>query len=226
MSVRSQLFVVLATALWIAASAAGVSAQKSKKPHGESFHGKGVIESSGGDEIKMTTADGDSLVLKIAKSGGVHVTGIVAPEELHHAKNVQVIALFDKKTRRIKDPVKKVTIFTPTKDQPAGVLPDTSAKVDDDSIDLHANWKPCIIGGSVQTLSGQKLTLNVPGLTPARLKVELADDFQVSVDVTDIHMVKAGDKIDVRKAIKTDDGVIHVMEATIRLAKPKKPKAE
>jgi hypothetical protein len=236
MSVRSQLLFVLGSAAMLAACTTSLSAQnpprgahqpgQDKKPQGERFHGKGVLESVKSDQMTLTTTDGQSLVLKFQKSANVHVVGTVTPEELHRGKTVQFNAMFDKKTRRIKDPVKKLTIFTPSKDQPAGVIPDTAAKTDDDSIDLHANWKPCIIGGSIQTFAGQKLSINVPGLTPSRLKVDLADDFQVNVDVSDLHLVKAGDKIDVRKAVKSDDDVVHVMEATIRLAKPKKAESQ
>ena len=226
MPVRLRLFLVLTIAVVVAVLPAGLSAQNAhqpkqgQKPQGERFYGKGTIDSVKSGEISMTTADGQSLVLKILKTGSVRVTGSVAAEELRRGKNVLFSALLDKKTRRIKEPVAKITIFTPSKDQPAGMIPDTAAKADDDSIDLHANWKPYIIGGSIQTIAGRKLTINVPGLNP-RFKVDLAEDFKVTVDVTDLHFAKAGDKIEVKKAIKSDDNVVHVMEATIKLAKPK-----
>ncbi len=235
MSVRIQFFVVLTGAAMVAAIPAGLSAQnpprgahqpgQDKKPSGERFRGKGTIDSVKPDEISMTTADGESLVLKLAKAGRIRVVGSVTPEELRRGKNVQFSALLDKKTRRIKEPVKKLTIFTPSKDQPVGMIPDTAAKTDDDSIDLHANWKPYVIAGSIQTIAGQKLTINVPGLNP-RFKVDLADDFQVNVDVADLRLAKAGDKIDVSKAVKSEDNVVHVMEATIHLAQQKKAKSE
>jgi hypothetical protein len=238
MFVRMQLFAIVAIATMMAANSAAVFAQNpphgahqpgaGKKPQGDRFSGKGTIDSIKSDELSITTADGQSLTLKLPKSGSkVHVIGRVTPDELHRGKNVQFSAMLDKKTRRLKEPVKKLKIFTPSKDQPVGVIPDTAAKSDsgDDNIDLSTNWKPYIIAGSIQTIAAAQLTLNVPGLSPY-FKVGLADGFQVEIDVSDLRLVKAGDTISVSKAIKKEDCVVHVMEATIHLARPKKAASE
>jgi hypothetical protein len=198
-----------------------------RKPSGERFQGKGTIDAIRADEISMTTTDGQSLKLKISKKGKVHVIGSLTPEDLQKGKNVLFNAVIDKKTRRVKEPIKKLTIFTPSKDQPAGLFPDTAATTGagDETIDLSAHWTAYVVAGSIQAIAQQKLTVNVPGLNP-RFKVTLADGFQVDVNATDLSRVKAGDTIEVKRAFKADDNVVHVVEATIHVASPKRPKSE
>jgi hypothetical protein len=48
----------------------------------------------------------------------------------------------------------------------------------------------------------------------------------VDVNATDLSRVKAGDTIEVKRAFKADDNVVHVVEATIHVASPKRPKSE
>jgi hypothetical protein len=156
MSFRTQFFVILAGVAIVAAGPSWLFAQNpnpgnprgvrqtapGRKPSGERFQGKGTIDAIRADEISMTTTDGQSLKLKISKKGKVHVIGSLTPEDLQKGKNVLFNAVIDKKTRRVKEPIKKLTIFTPSKDQPAGLFPDTAATTGagDETIDLSAHW--------------------------------------------------------------------------------------
>ena len=187
------------------------------------FRGRGTIESISKDTIKMTTAEGEHWTLKLGHAAKVRVVGEAELGSLAAGEYLQFNSLLDKKANRLKGPVKKATLFTPSQEFSPGVFPDTSpeaqaAVAEAANADIKSPWKAYVIAGQLVAAHGRKLILAVPGLRE-RLRAELTEGARIEYVSEDLGLVKAGDRIEAMGR-KTDEGSAQVRQARIRLAEP------
>jgi hypothetical protein len=189
----------------------------------ERFRGEGIIESIKSDSIVMKTKGGETLTLETGKNAKIRITGRVEREYLRVGQLVEISALVDKKSRRVKDRVKTLLLFTPSPLHNPGCFPDMSAPPvpaeanDDPSV----NWKPYLVGGQIVAIKDDKLQLNVPDFNP-RLTIDLDENVQIKFDVGDLTLTQPGDRIQVVKAVMLGENRVAVSDATIMRAEPLK----
>lgn len=187
------------------------------------FKGRGKIESIGKDEIKMTTAEGEHWTLKLRANSKVRVMGQAELGSLAKDEYLQFNSLLDKKANRLKGPVQRATLFTPSQEFSPGLFPDTSdeaqaAVAEAANADIKSPWKAYVIAGQLVAAHGRKLILSVPGLRE-RLRVELTEGARIEYVSEDLGLAKAGDRIEAMGR-KTGEGTANLRQARIRLAEP------
>lgn len=181
----------------------------------------GTVDSVEADVIKVTVGDGQKLSLTLGKKGKIRIAGKAERGCLKPGVHLQFAALVDKKTHRVKNPVDKLLIYTPSNSLYPGLISDPSpaaAAAAADAADLRVSWKPYIVSGFLVSFDGKKLTINVPNYAP-RLTVEVAADLHIDFDVDDLSVVQAGDAIRVAKGQQAGDRVT-VVDATIKRRAP------
>lgn len=205
------------------ADATAGEAPAAKRPagKGERVHTQGTVDSIEKDEVKITTKDGEKCTAVVSKKGHLRVTGTAEPTCFKSGVHLQFNALVDKKSHRIKDPVGKILIYTPSNSLYPGLIPDPSpaaVAAAAEVVDLSVDWKPYIVSGTFGSLEGQKLVLSVPSFAP-RLSVELADKLKIEFDIDDLSVAQPGDTLRVTKGQQSGDR-ISVMDGTIKRKAP------
>lgn len=228
----SAMFTAVLALCWV--SAGGVQtahAQAGKKPAQEkekkkeprNFAGKGKIDSISAGEIKMTNDKGESFTLKLNKNSEIRVHGTAQRDYLQPNLMIQFDGIASKKLKKIKDEVKELTVFTPTRSMAPGLLPNPGKEAPPPvtAEDSEAEWKPYVIGGTVKTVQEKSLIMDVPDLQP-KVKLSLADDLKIKLDLDDLSLVKPGDAIAVQRGIfaSEDQPIVNVHTAMIQLANP------
>jgi len=199
--------------------------QGKDKPKAEQYRGRGVIESiEGGALVISADKEGgkekEKLTLKASKEAKIRVRGLADPSFLQPNQLVQVRGMIDKKGLKVREGVKGVLIFTPNAELAVGMFEDSLSNEAKPSSgdDALIAWKPYILGGTLLSIQDKKLTLSVPGFSP-KTKIELVDNPKYEVNIADVSVVQAGDKIDIHRGSRIGD-VVTVQEANITMAKP------
>lgn len=207
------LFVVALTYTTCASAAPGDAPPGGK---GSRVRLAGTVDSVESGVIKMSSRDGEKLTLSLGKKSKLRITGQAERSCLKSGMHVQFAALVDKKARRVKNPVEKFLIYTPSNSLYPGLISDPSpeaASAASDASDLSVSWKPYIVSGTFVGLDEKKLTISVPNFAP-RLSVEIAAKLRIEFDIDDLSVVQAGDAIRIAKGQQAGDRVT-VLEATI-----------
>lgn len=76
-----------------------------------------------------------------------------------------------------------------------------------------------LIGGQIASIKGEgRVTLNVPNLSP-KLRVQIAEDAEIDVDVAELSLARPGARIDL-VGMMFQPGMGQISEANIELAEP------
>lgn len=163
----------------------GPAAAKPAEP--EPFSGKGKVQGvmpdmKGGFIVIMLLPEKNELWgLKIGKATKIRIKGKAAPDFLRSGLNVQFNAMVDKKASKLKDPVKKLTIFTESNEFTLGLFPDVGGPTAAGG-EVAGDYKPYIVAGRVSSAKGDDLLMSVPSFT-TKLRVELAKDADIDFNV-------------------------------------------
>jgi hypothetical protein len=162
----------------------GPAAAKPAEP--EPFSGKGkaqgvMPDGKGGYIVAMLNEKNELWGLKINKSTRIRIKGKAEPDFLQRGLNVQFNAMVDKKAGKLKDPVKKLTIFTESNEFTLGLFPDVGGPAAAGG-EVAGDFKPYIVAGKVISAKGNDLFLQVPSFT-GKLHVELAKDADIDFNV-------------------------------------------
>lgn len=180
LSVFVGLAVVLSSGLVL-----GQFAKPAAEP--EPFSGKGKVQGvmpdmKGGYIIVMLLPEKNELWgLKIGKSTKIRIKGKAEPDFLRSGLNIQFSAMVDKKASKLKEPVKKLTIFTESNEYTLGLFPDVGGPTTGGG-EIAGDFKPYIVAGRVSTAKGEDLLMSVPSFT-TKLRVELAKDADIDFNV-------------------------------------------
>lgn len=173
-----------------------------KKPMGEKVSASGTIKGARGNVLEVVSSAGDVWQVAVAPKAEVIVNGTATPAFLRPGMLVKFSGKFNKRAETV-EPLSSITVFTPreVKKQPGeeennlsdlakGLFqpdePASDTKKPIESFDVSS-------GGAITSARGGKVTVRGPG---ANFKLTLAEDAQVSLDVSDLRLVKAGDKIE------------------------------
>jgi hypothetical protein len=155
----------------------------------EPFSGKGKVQGvwpdgRGGYIVGMLNDKNELWGLKIGKSTRIRIKGKAEPDFLQRGLNVQFNAMVDKKAVKLKEPVKKLTIFTESNEFTLGLFPDVggAAAADAGGAVVEGDYKPYVVAGRVMTVKGEDLFVQVPSFA-GRLHVELAKDVDIDFNV-------------------------------------------
>ena len=185
------------------------------------FRCEGTIDAIDVGTIKVTAKDVAKHTLDIGKLTDIRITGPANLDFLKPGQYVQLSALLDKKSQRVKDPVTMLLVFTPTKDLVPGLSSDSSpaaVAAAGANEDVSIDWKPCVMAGSISAIDGRKIILNVPNLGE-HVAVALTETAKIDVNVDDLSLAHPGDAIRVTKARKSGDQIT-LSDATIRCKLP------
>jgi hypothetical protein len=176
----------------------GPAAKPATEP--EPFSGKGKVQGvmpdmKGGFIVLMLLPDKNELWgLKIGKATKIRIKGKAEPDFLRSGLNIQFNALVDKKAAKVKDPVKKLTIFTESNEFTLGLFPDVGGPTAGGG-EIAGDFKPYIVAGRVSTAKGDDLMMSVPSFT-TKLRLELAKDADIDFNVAfNPGFVASGDDI-------------------------------
>ncbi len=217
MQARFSLGLCLFAVLVIVSESSVALAQATKKPP-ERVSGTAKIEAlvpPDGFQIKLKE---ETFLLKFKKKTPPRVTGTATFDLLKPGHSMQFNAMFNKKTGQVRDPVKKFILYTECAEFTPGVFEDTLVKVgpDDDPA-----YSPYVVSGQVKNVRGQTVLLSVPGVG-ATVKVEVAENAKIDLNIDDISVVQPGDSITLSRADKDPKNPknVNLSLGTIKLAKP------
>lgn len=200
------IFSTTATAVGFARPGRG---EKNKKPKRQRFMHTGTIEALlPGGVIKFTLGTKDTWHVKLAApkrhrdkktgryffKGGteVEVTGRAQPDFLRSGMYVRYSAGFNAKGKS-SDKIDLVTIFTPNKIRKVGVF--REGFVEKEGGNKAGAITQFLVCGQLASFKNGKMTVVVNG---KKVRVDVAKDVKIMVDVSDPSLVKKGDKIEVR----------------------------
>jgi hypothetical protein len=119
--------------------------------------------------------------LKIGKNTKIRIKGKAEPDFLRSGLNVQFNAMVDKKAAKLKEPVKKMTIFTESNEFTLGLFPDVGGPTAAGG-EVAGDFKPYVVAGRVTIAKGDDLVISVPSFT-TKLRLELAKDADIDFNV-------------------------------------------
>lgn len=215
----------LLVALVAAALAGSALAQAPKKTaggnrKGEPYHGRATIVSAGSSQLKVKTKDDEELTVKITSRTELQVVGPATDACLQPGQCVMFNAAVSKKLKKIRDAVKKLTLFSPTRELALGLIPDPGGTVPpiETAEDQEADWKPYIVGGQIVAADEKQLVLTVPDFLP-RFKLSLSSKPKIDVNLDDPSVARAGDTIDLQQALRDGD-TVYLAKGRIKLSQP------
>ena len=181
---------------------------KDKKPKRQRFmHTGTIVALLPNSVIKFTLGTKDTWLVKLVApkrirkkntrqyelKGGteVEVTGRAQPDFLRSGMYVRYSAGFNAKGKS-SDKIDLVTIFTPNKIRKVGVFREGFAEEEGNKAGAITQYLVC---GQLASFKNGKMTVVVNG---KNVRVDVAKDVKIMVDVSDPSLVKKGDKIEVR----------------------------
>lgn len=166
----------------------GGAAPAAKLAEPEPFSGTGKVQGvmpdgKGGYIVAMVNEKNELWGLKIGKATRIRIKGKAEPDFLQRGLNVQFNAMVDKKAGKLKDPVKKLTIFTESNEFTLGLFPDVGGAAPAAvGGEVAGDFKPYIVAGRVTGAKGGDMFLQVPSFS-GKLHVELAKDVDIDFNV-------------------------------------------
>jgi hypothetical protein len=155
----------------------------------EPFSGRGKVQGvmpdmKGGFIVLVLLPDKNELWgLKITKSTKIRIKGKAEADFLRSGLNVQFNAMVDKKAAKLKDPVKKLTIFTESNEFTLGLFPDVGGPATAGGGEVTAgDFKPYVVAGRVSSAKSGDLVISVPSFT-TKLHAELDPKADIDFNV-------------------------------------------
>lgn len=203
-----------------------------KGPQGKpiSKHGpvKGTVEMSQGGMLKVVGTPGvpaETWIVAAEPGATIKITGTAEASYLKPGHNIRFNGMVEKKSI-VKDPVSKLTLFTQLAAPAAGPggpigkpaggglneLGGAAAKL------AETEASPMSISGKITAVKGNKITMNVPGVSP-KLQVELADNAAIDVDMSDLSVVRPGDTVEITGG-QDFGGRVMAKEMEVKLTQP------
>jgi len=179
---------------------------------------KGTIEMT--PQGARVVVGNDNWGIFIAPNPKIRVMGTAQIDYVRAGQLVRFSAMYDKKENSVKDPIAKMTIFTPFPEEfSPGGTPDTEPV----GAAATGDYKAMILTGLITKIKGTKMTVNIPGIS-GKLNVELAESVAISLNIADFTVIKQGDGIIINSGEKyvanTGEKAIKIKEAKITLVEP------
>ena len=193
MSHRNLLAACPLAAVVLAALASPSQAQF-KKPEPTPYDGKGTIEAVGFEGIQFKDADGKTIVVgfDFKTKPKVTVTGTAEPGFLAPGLIVRFSAKMSSKGL-VKDPIGELAVIEASELNQIGAQPDLAPGEDLKKAEKEGPVEWVVIG-AIRSVKKNQLQIAAGGKA---IKAEVADDCKITVDVSDLSIVQAGDEISV-----------------------------
>ncbi|NQT36807.1 MAG: hypothetical protein HQ581_04925 [Planctomycetes bacterium] len=217
MSIRNFAIPGALIAAMLSAAASELRAQPRPAPQRISAKGtvKEVYPRLG---IVMTTATQQTWQIAIPQTANVKVTGTAEENFLKPGMFIQFNGEVDKRGNYVLGKVGQLLIFNPSRERMPGMFgadptlggggqaggglgagapmfgPAPGAEKPGGP--ANKGMGMALLGGQISTLKGKRMTVAVPNVN-ARLRVELADEVKIGVEVTDFSVAQEGDKIQI-----------------------------
>lgn len=211
------VYLVLGLAALVEVSALGA-------PQPATVEGDGTVEAISFSPvmIQMVTATNQRWVFKLAQTTELQVTGMASVEYLRPMMFIEFEADLDRRGKS-SNPVTEVTIFTPSQQRFPGVFPAGMGGPDEAAggaapaakKDPNATTRYKVLG-RITAMKNESLTVNA---SRAVVRVDLAKDAKVKLDVADLSVVQKGDKIKASGS-SVREGFADAKSVTIELAQP------
>lgn len=196
-STRPAVILAALSAMWFVCSAV-VFAQDRPQRQTERFNGSGVLKDMRGNVLLVLAADGGQLLVKAPERPlDLAFNASADVDWLKRGMLVRFTGQFDKRGQAV-SPIGELTVFTPRPEYQVGVFADSGFGGGND---LFAEKKvetkepdsaPYMVAGTLSAMKGNKITVAAGGVS---VKVELAENVRVSVDVNDLRFAREGDKV-------------------------------
>ncbi|MBN2474696.1 MAG: hypothetical protein JXB62_08810 [Pirellulales bacterium] len=199
----------------------------------EPFAADGSVEAVGRGAIRMLTTSNQVWMVWIDPKAVIHVSGTAEPDFVRPGMFIRFTAEIDKRGDA-QNKIDKLTLFTPSKENPVGIWPEGAAPAaggEGAANEPGSGFGEDVVGPrspttAVYSVAGQitgnrrgKLSVNA---LRAVVNIELAEKAAVAVDLADYTVAKNGDKISVSKGkmVVGRPGVAQASELNIELAQP------
>ncbi len=193
--------------------------QQQQQAHQE-LHGKGELEAVGAAGF-AAVLDGQpwKVAFEPKKQLKIEVTGSATPEFLAPGMFVKFKGDFDKKGKATAE-VKDLEIFTLNEKEPLGATKsggafETAAPQKGPPSNLPTTYE---IAGRITGMKKGTMIVSCPNLT---VHADVAPDATIKVNVADLSLASAGDKIEVKGwYMKGKEGLGYADEVTVQLTNP------
>jgi hypothetical protein len=204
----------------------------------------GDLEAMAPGMLRLKPAVGDPLLLQLARTTKVHITGTAKKDVLGPNIFISFFAEVDMQLSKVEQKVNRLTIFTPSPERPLGAFPDQSPSIED--VDADATDVPAetpapkrrsrskkdagptkgrfeIIGRITGVNKSGVVTVYAknPYFRPA-IQFQLSEDPEIKLDLTDPKMcviAKPGDKVKARGR-QLAPGMVQATDLSITLVEP------
>jgi len=209
----------------------------------------GDLEAMAPGMLRLKPAVGDPLLLQLARTTKVHITGTAKKDVLGPNTFISFFAEVDMQESLVEQKVNRLTIFTPSNERPLGAFPDQSPDIEDaDATDAPAETAapaetPApkrrsrskkdagptkgrfeIIGRITSVDKSGNVTVYAknPYFKPA-VQFQLSEDPEIKLDLTDPKMysllAKPGDKVKARGR-QLAPNMVQATDMSITLVEP------
>jgi hypothetical protein len=152
-------------------------------------------------------SDGKSYIVQLhPQKTRLLVVGEATVDVLQPGVLVQFEALLNPQLTLAKKPIEKLSVLTPSARTAPGVISDTPKD----------RTKPFTVRGKISRVVGPKLQI---AASRKKVRIVLAKEATVVVEVSDLSLVARGDKIEVKGA-EVNPGLLHATDVKITLSKP------
>ncbi len=212
----------------------GWRAEQPNLPSGAAF---GTVDGVALGRMQVTSDSGQKWLLQILPTSEVRVLATATPEFLSPRQFVSFTAQVNKHQNRVEGKITKLKIFTPDEAHTVGAFPEgAGAFAAGEGLQAPAEkaeggqraasgagFEPFQIAGQITSAKNGKLIVAVPNnYFKATLKVEVAEDAVVEVDIAGAalyRLAKKGDKVEATGGLITPQ-VLQVYEMNLTLAEP------
>ncbi|HXT61318.1 MAG TPA: hypothetical protein VN699_21935 [Pirellulales bacterium] len=181
-------------AAMVLAALASPSQAQFKKPEPTPYDGKGTVEAVGFEGIQFKDADGKTIVVgfDFKTKPKVTVTGTAEPGFLAPGLIVRFSAKMTSKGQ-VKDPIGELAVIETSELNQIGAQPDLAPGEDLKKAEKEGpvEW---VVVGAIRSVKKNQLQIAAGGKA---IKAEVAEDCKITVDVSDLSIVQAGDEISV-----------------------------
>ena len=204
------------------------------KPKTEPFAAQGTIRALMPGRIQILTDSTQNWIVFVDPKAIIRVTGTAEPDFLKIGMFIRFTAEVDKRGL-VKNQLEQLTIFTPSQRVFPGIWPEGQ----EPAADKPAEGKPRFgtgVGGPAAVgnapasnlytvagcITGSRKGLLTVNAGRAVVRVQVAVDAKIDVDISDYSVAKPGDKISVTrgKMFAGRVGIAQAQELAIKLSKP------
>jgi len=204
-----RMFAVGLLSGFVLASVSSTLAQRpgNQQQEVKAFNVKGTITGMRGDLIQWVDENQRPHLVKLDRkqTQRITVTGSAEPSFLRPGLFVRFTTTLDEQGN-ITEPAKKLTIFSPADGFQAGVFPEDPANPSG----------PMLVAGQIKAFKNETLTLLIGRKS---VKVDLAEEPEITIEVSDLRIVSPGDHLEVHGIGLTPEQII-AKTVDVELANP------